>query len=316
MPLHPEFNALLAQFAAAAEGQPPDPPLARQRVDFDALTPPAPEITVGAVEDRSVDVTDGEITVRIYTPLGDGPHPLVVYFHGGGWVFGNVDSHDAQTRDLCNGASCVVVSVDYRLAPEHPFPTAAEDCYAATCWAIENATALAADPARIAVAGDSAGGNLAAVVALMARDRNGPKLNLQALIYPVLDTDFDNASYTANAENYLLTRETMLWYWQQYCPDPEQRSNPYAAPMRAVDLSGLPAALVLTGEYDPLRDEGNAYAKRLAAAGVAVQSECYDGLPHYFIALSRSAPVGRVGMHRVCATLREVFADSSTSVQP
>ena len=313
MPLHPEFDALSAQLAAAAEGQPPDPPVEDRRLSFDALLPPAPEIAVGSVEDRSVPVTDGEIGLRIYKPIGAGPHPLVVYFHGGGWVLGNVDSHDAQSRDLCNGANCVVVSVDYRLAPEHRFPTAAEDSYAATCWAVENAAALDADPARVAVAGDSAGGNLAAVMTLMARDRNGPPLHQQVLIYPVIDTDFDNASYVANAEAPVLTREGMLWFWQQYCPDQEQRNNPYAAPMRATDLSGLPPALVLTAEYDPLRDEGNAYAAQLEAAGVTVESVCYDGLPHFFIALSRLAPAGRVGMDKVCATLRNVFAVPATS---
>jgi acetyl esterase len=311
MPLHPEFEALFAQFAIAAEGQPPDPPIALRREGANAMLPPAPEITVSAVEDRSIPVAEGEIGVRIYHPSGAGPHPLVVYFHGGGWATANVDTHDAQTRDLCNGAHCVVVSVDYRLAPEHLFPTAAEDCYAATCWAIENAKDLNADPDRVAVVGDSAGGNLAAVMTLMARDRGGPTLHYQVLIYPVTDTDFDNASYTANAEGYLLTRELMLWFWEQYCPDHEQRKNPYAAPMRAEDLSGLPPALVLTGEYDPLRDEGEAYAQRLEAAGVAVESVCYDGLPHYFIALSRFAPVGRVGMDKVCETLRDVFAVSA-----
>ena len=308
MPLHPEFAALFAQLDAAAEGQPPDPSVEDQRLGLDAMLPPAPEIPVGSVEDRSVPVTDGEIGVRIYRPIGPGPHPLVMYFHGGGWVLGNVDSHDAQTRDLCNGANCVVVSVDYRLAPEYRFPTAAEDCYAATCWAVDNAASLDADADRVAVVGDSAGGNLAAVVALMARDRDGPRLHQQVLIYPVVDTDFDNASYLANAEAPVLTRETMLWFWEQYCPDQERRNNPYAAPMRAADLSGLPPALVLTGEYDPLRDEGKAYAAQLETAGVTVESVCYDGLPHFFIALSRLAPAGRVGMDKVCATLRDAFA--------
>ena len=308
MPLHPEFEALFAQFALAAEGQPDDPPVEERREGLKAMLPPAPEIAVAAAEDRSIPVADGEIGVRIYSPSEAGPHPLVVCFHGGGWVIGDIDTHDAQNRDLCNDAHCVVVSVDYRLAPEHRFPTAAEDCYAATCWAIENAAALNADPARVAVAGDSAGGNLAAVIALMARDRGGPTLHHQVLIYPVTDTDFDNASYMANAEDYLLTRDGMLWFWDQYCPDQEQRNSPYAAPMRAADLSGLPPALVLTGEYDPLRDEGDAYARRLEAAGVAVESICYDGLPHFFIGLSRLAPAGRVGMDKVCATLRDVFA--------
>jgi acetyl esterase len=308
MPLHPEFEALFAQLDAAAEGQPADPSVEDQRLGFDAMLPVAQEIAVGSVEDRSVSVADGEIGVRIYKPISPGPHPLVMYFHGGGWVLGNVDSHDAQTRELCNGANCVVVSVGYRLAPEHRFPTAAEDCYAATCWAVDNAASLNADADRVAVVGDSAGGNLAAVMTLMARDRDGPRLHQQVLIYPVVDTDFDNASYTANAEGYLLTRDTMLWFWEQYCPDQEERNNPYAAPMRATDLTGLPPALVLTGEYDPLRDEGNAYAAQLAAAGVAVEHQCYDGLPHFFMALSRLAPAGGVGMDKVCATLRDVFA--------
>lgn len=307
MPLHPEFDQLLAALAEAAEGQDPDPPVDERRSGLDAMLPPAPEITVGEVRNTRVPVAGGEIGVRIYRPAGEGPHPLVVFFHGGGWVIGNLDTHDAQCRDLCNGSRAVVVAVDYRLAPEHRFPTAAEDCYAATCWAAEQAESLGADADRIAVVGDSAGGNLATVVAHMVQDRGGPALRQQVLLYPVLDADFDTASYHENAEGYLLTRDGMIWFWDQYCPDAEQRLHPYAAPLRAERLAGLPPALILTAEFDPLRDEGEAYGARLEAEGVATETLRYDGFPHFFIALSRLAPAGRAGMDKVCKALRRAF---------
>lgn len=307
MPLHPEFDQLLAQLAAAAEGQPENPPLDEQRAALDAMLPPAPEIAVGDVRDVRIPVADGEIDARVYRPAGDGLHPLVMFFHGGGWVLGGLDTHDAQCRDLCNGSHSVVLAVDYRLAPEHRFPTAAEDCYAALCWAAARADSLAADPQRMAVVGDSAGGNLATVVALMARDRGGPALRQQVLVYPVVDADFDTDSYRANADGYLLTRDGMVAFWDQYCPDVTQRDHPYASPLRAGSLAGLPPALVLTGEYDPLRDEGEAYGARLEAEGVATETLRYEGFPHFFIGLSRLAPAGRAGMDKICATLRIAF---------
>ena len=218
--------------------------------------------------------------MRIYTPAGAGTFPALVWFHGGGWVVGTLDMADGTSRHLCVGADCVVISVDYRLAPEAKFPAAAEDCYAATKWVAENASSINVDPYRIAVGGDSAGGNLAAVVSLMVRDRGGPTLAFQLMVYPVTDRNFRTDSYRQNAEGYLLTREGMVWYWEHYLREPSDAVNPYAAPMQAKDLKGLPPALVITAEFDPLRDEGEAYAKRLEAAGVRTICTRYDGMVH------------------------------------
>jgi acetyl esterase len=244
----------------------------------------------------------------VYTPAGSGPFPALVFFHGGGWVMGSVPGSDATCRSLANAAGCVIVSVEYRLAPEHKFPAAAEDCYAATRWAAENAGAIDVDPARIAVGGVSAGGNLAAVVPLMARDRGGPTLVHQLLVVPVIDRDFSTASYRQNAEGYGLGRDAMIWYWNHYLRGDEDARNPYAAPLQATDLSGLPPATVLTAEYDPLRDEGAAYAHRLRGAGVPVQHTCYDGMIHAFFSMASVITKGRQAVDDAAAALRIAFA--------
>ncbi len=238
--------------------------------------------SVARVEDLVAPGPAGEIPLRLYDPVGSGPLPMIVYFHGGGWVIGGIDTHEGYCRALANAAQMIVVSVDYRLAPEHPYPAAAEDSYAATAWLAAQAESLGGDASRMAVAGDSAGGNLAAVVALMARDREGPELKMQVLIYPIVDHDFDTDSYLRNMSGYHLTRDAMMWFWDNYAPENSQRVEPYASPLRAVDLSNLPAALVMTAEYDPLADEGIAYARRLQAAGVAVQLKEYPGTIHGF----------------------------------
>ncbi len=306
MPVHPQFQAMLDQMAAAGGPAMSELPVADARALYRVMQPPAPQIAVGSVVDRRIPGPGGELPVRIYTPEGKGPFPVCVHFHGGGWVIGDLDTHDAQCRDLCNLAGCIVVAVDYRLAPEHRFPAAAEDCYAATTWVAANAAAIGGRPDRIAVAGDSAGGNLAAVVSQMARDRKGPKLALQVLVYPVTDTAFDTPSYRENAEGYLLTRASMEWFWDHYCP-PAERKNPYAAPARAKDLAGLPPALVLTAEFDPLRDEGERYAERLRAAGVSVECIRYDGLLHGFFSTSHLLDAGRPGMEKAAAALKHAF---------
>ena len=201
----------------------------------------------------------GDIPIRLYAPQGQGPFPLVVFFHGGGFVVGNLDTADEMCRTVCWGAGCSVLSVDYRLAPEHKFPAAPDDCLAATRWAAAHAGEFNADPARLVVAGDSAGGNLAAVTALRLRDEGGPALRGQLLIYPVTDYHTPpTPSYLANAHGYLLTREMMIWFWRHYLNRASEASHPHASPLRAPDLRGLPPALVITAEYDPLRDEGNA----------------------------------------------------------
>ncbi|HXE16848.1 MAG TPA: alpha/beta hydrolase [Stellaceae bacterium] len=245
-----------------------------------AMMPPPP--AVGHVADRKLPGPRGDIPVRLYTPFGIGPFPLTIYFHGGGFVLGNLDSHDSACRHLCLNSNSIVMAVDYRLAPEHPFPAAPDDCYAATVWAGQHAGEIGADGKRFAVSGDSAGGNLAAVVSLRVRDEGGPRLCGQLLNCPVTDYDMERPSYTANADGYFLTRETMKWFDGHYLKRPEDRKHPHAAPIRALDFTRLPPAYVLTAQYDPLCDEGEEYADKLAAAGVAVVKKRYSNMIHAF----------------------------------
>ena len=230
-------------------------------------------------------------------------------FHGGGWVIGDLDTADRQSREVCRGTGALVVSVDYRLAPEHRFPAAAEDCYAATRWAAEHASDHEGDATRLAVAGDSAGGNLAAVVAQMARDRGGPRLVFQLLVYPVTDgVDNDWPSYRDNGDGYLLTTAAMGWFWNHYAPSAADRRNPYASPLKAESLAGLPPALVMTAEFDPLRDEGEAYARALATAGVDAELVRYDGFIHGFFSHTGTIPATRKAMEKACNALSAAFA--------
>ncbi len=307
MPLHPQFKAMLDQLAANRGPAIADLPVADARAAYRLMRPAAPQIEVAQVEDHRIAGPAGELPVRIYTPHGNAPFPVCVYFHGGGWVIGDLETADAVCRTLCSLARCAVVSVDYRLAPEHHFPAAVEDCYAATCWVAGNAAALGVDPARLAVAGESAGGNLATVVSQIARDRDGPRIVLQVLVYPVIDASFDTPSYRDNADGYLLTRSTMHWFWDNYCPDPAERANPHACPSQAKNLSNLPSALVMTAEFDPLRDEGERYAERLRAAGVCVECIRYDGLIHDFFGLAHVLDAGRPAIERAADALTRAF---------
>jgi acetyl esterase len=267
--------------------------------------PPQP---MARIEDRSIPGPVGSIRIRIYTPTGTGPFPLLVYFHGGGWVIGNLETIDAPLRALTNRAGCVTVSVDYRLAPEAKFPAAIEDCYAATFWVAKHAPSLGGDPARLAVGGDSAGGNLAAAVAQMARDRGEPALTYQLLIYPALNADYTTASYRENGEGYLLTRAAMIWFWNHYLTSPADARNRAACPLQASDLSGLPPALVITAEYDPLRDEGEAYATRLGKAGVPVDTRRYKGMIHGFFQLSGVMDQGKQVIEDAASALRRALS--------
>ncbi len=265
-------------------------------------------VPVGDIEDRAIAGPGGELKLRIYTPKGQGPFPLIVFFHGSGFVICSLETHDTMCRHLCAGASAVVVSVDYRLAPEHKFPAGPDDCLAATRWAGAHAALLNADPARIALAGDSAGGNLAAVTALRVRDEGGPALCAQLLIYPVTDADTNNASYRDNAEGYGLTREGMIWFWNHYLGNQADAANPHVSPLRAESLSGLPPAFVQTAEYDPLRDEGELYASRLIAAGVPTRMTRYDGMNHGFFFWYDRIDTTRVAVKEACAWLRARFS--------
>jgi len=305
MPLDPQAKMLIDQLNAL--GSPPmntlTPAEARQAMlQMTAMRPPGDE--VASVENRKVPGPLGDIPVRIYTPAGKKPLPVLVYYHGGGWVIGDLETHDGTCRLIANGSGVIVVSVDYRLAPEHKFPAAAEDCYAATKWVAANAASFGGDPSRLGVGGDSAGGNLAAVVSLMARDRGGPEIKFQLLIYPVTNAAFDEPSYVENAEGYFLTRDSMIWFWNHYQSSLADKRNPYAWPLQAKDVHRLPPALVITAEYDPLRDEGEAYARRLADAGVPTTLSRYDGMIHGFFSMSLLLDKGRAAVKEASDAVR------------
>ena len=309
MPLDPQVKQVMESVAAlglpAAHTVSPAEARANAKV-----RPRAPGPEVAKVEDRTIPGPDGGLPVRIYTPEGAGPFPILAWYHGGGWVVGDLESADASARNLCVGGECVVVSVDYRLAPETKFPGPAEDCWAATTWAVKNAASINGDASRLAVGGDSAGGNLAAAISLMAADRGGLEIALQLLVYPVTDVDFNTVSYGENGDGYSLTKATMQWYWDHYLSSSEDASNPYAAPLRAKSLAGQPPALVITAEYDPLRDEGEAYAKRLREAGVAATATRYDGMIHGFFNMGAVVDKGRQAVEEASAALRNAFARS------
>ncbi|MBS1182781.1 MAG: hydrolase [Proteobacteria bacterium] len=281
MPLHPEIAADLA--AAAALGEPPLKDLSAQAGRARAEAGPrATGAPVKAVETIAIPVKDGSIAARLYRPFGDGaPLPGIVYLHGGGWVLCSLDTHDNICRNLAASVGAVVVSIDYRMAPEHRFPVATDDCLAAIRWVAAHAKGLGIDQAKLIVGGDSAGGNLAAVTALRIRDEGGPTLAGQMLIYPVTDDiAAGHPSYTEFADGFGLTADDMVWFWDHYVPAPAERRHPHASPLRADSLAGLPPTLLLTAGCDVLRDEGEAYAGRLAAAGVTLDFRRYEGLHH------------------------------------
>ena len=272
---------------------------------------------VEAVEDRTIPGPATDLPVRVFTPEGRGPFPLVVFFHGGGWTLGDLDTHDPMCRALCAGAGCVVVSVGYRLAPEHRFPAASDDALAATRWVEDHAAEVGGDQSGIALAGDSAGGNLAAATTLRIRDEGGPTLRGQLLIYPGLGYPSPpTPSYVENAEGYGMTREAATWFWDQYLGDRTHATNPLAAPLLAPDLSGLPPALVVTAEYDVLRDEGELYARRLRVAGVPARSSRYDGVHHRFAEMIGILDQAGQALDEMCTWLREVLAGSGLSNVP
>jgi acetyl esterase len=311
MPLDPQVKVLLDQMAAMGGAPLEQMTPEEARAMFGAVAAMAgPPEEVAAVEDRAIPGPDAnQIPVRIYTPAGGtAPRPVVVYFHGGGFVIGNIESHDATCRQLANLAEAVVVSVDYRLAPEHRAPAAAEDCYAATKWVADNAAALGVDPARLAVAGDSAGGNLAAVTALLARDRGGPAVKFQLLIYPVTDLTLSQPSIEENGEGYMLTAAGMRWFADHYLGAGGDDKAAIVSPLHADDVSGLPPALVLTAEFDPLRDEGEAYAARLEEAGGRVTVKRYDGLIHGFFAMGMVLDAAKAAVPEVAEQLKAALA--------
>jgi acetyl esterase len=316
MPLpHETATALDPQAKAVIDlviksGRPPyhqlSPKDARQmfRDTRPASTPPAPEI--GAVRDLTADA----IPLRLYRPQGvpaSTALPALVFFHGGGWVIGDLDTHDTLCRQLTAGAGISVVNVDYRLAPEHKFPAAIDDAWAATRWVAAHAAELGIDAGRLAVGGDSAGGNLAAVVALLARDHGAPPLALQVLIYPVTDVGAESQSYVDFAEGFMLTRESMRWFAAHYLTAERDAADWRVSPLRAPSLAGVAPALVVTAGFDPLRDEGDAYARKLREAGVHADSICYGGMIHGFAPMGRLIETGNRAVAHIAATLRQAL---------
>ncbi|MSQ42251.1 MAG: alpha/beta hydrolase [Dehalococcoidia bacterium] len=304
MPLDPAAQAFFDRLAAM--GTPPLYTMTALQAREARIRPPAgPD--VHRVDAMQAAGPAGPIPVRVYWPSADAPLPMLVWYHGGGWVVGDLESADATARRLCTGAGCIVISVDYRRAPEHPFPAAVDDAYATVAWAAQNAQRFRGDHQRLAVGGDSAGGNLAAVVAQLVRDRGGPSLRQQLLVYPVTDCAMDTASYRDN-DRYDVTPPLMAWFWNHYCPPGVDRTQPYLSPLRAPDLAGLASAHVITAEYDPLRDEGNAYAEALRAAGVAVEAHCYAGQIHGFFNNAHAFPEGMRAVAAAAESLRRAFA--------
>ncbi|MGD0076639.1 MAG: alpha/beta hydrolase [Candidatus Binataceae bacterium] len=262
---------------------------------------------VAKVENRSIPGPAGAIPIRVYTPSGAGPFPVLVYIHGGGFVICDLDTHDAPCRALTNQARCVTVSVDYRLAPEHKFPAAVEDCYAATKWVSEHAAELNAESNRLAIGGDSAGGNLSAVTTQLARDAGGPKIIFQLLVYPGTDFSRDSPSHKAFTNHFLLP-EDIQYFVDHYLPAGADISDPRISPIRASSFAGLPPALIITAEYDPLRDEGEAYGDKLRAAGVPVTITRYEGMIHGFFSMSDYLDKGKQAIAESAAALRVAFS--------
>ena len=305
MPLDPIVASMLAQMAEAGGPAIEELPPAGGRELYRMMNAANTLVDLAQVSDT---VAQG-IPLRIYRPTLDTQLPGLVYFHGGGWVIGDLETHDNVCRHLAQQANCVVVAVDYRLAPEHPFPAALDDSFAATCWVVDHAAELGIDAAWIAVGGDSAGGNLAATVCLKANALGAPKLAHQLLVYPATDTAQDTPSYTENKEGYSLSAALMGWFWDQYIGD-QPRDNPMMAPILASDLSGVPSATVITAEYDPLRDEGEAYGERLKAAGVTTTITRYDGMIHGFFHMQDALADGRDALTMAAKELQTAFQRS------
>ncbi len=302
MSIHPQVQAVLDALAKLGLPAPQSVTPAQARLNFKqsrSVFLPQAE-AVGAIADFSIAGPGGPIALRLYRPKGSAAGaqlPALVFFHGGGWVLGDIETHDPLCRLLANRSGCAVVSVDYRLAPEHKFPAAVEDAVAVTRYLAAQGEALGIDGGRLALGGDSAGGNLATVVALTLRDAGGPPLRLQLMLYPATDFAMDTPSHSEFANGYMLTRERMQYFADSYLRSPKDVSDWRASPLQAKDLSRLPPALIMTASHDPLRDEGKAYADRLNAAGVVASYRCYQGMIHGFMTMSGAvdAAAGAIG---------------------
>ena len=268
-------------------------------------TDPDPSVSV---KDMTISGPIGEIPIHVYTPLGKGPFPIMVYYHGGGFVIADTKTYDASPRALAKGAQAIIVAVDYHQAPEHKFPAAANDAYASYIWVVEHAKEINGDPKRVAVGGESAGGNLAAVVSMMARDKQGPLPAHQLLIYPVVNNDFNTTSYQENSEAKPLNKAMMQWFFKHYSSKEEDGNNPYAVPMKAKSLKGLPSATVIAAEIDPLLSEGKIYADRLKKDGVKVTYREYDGVTHEFFGMGAVVPKAKEAVKMAADELKKAFA--------
>lgn len=307
MSLHPEVQAMLA--ASADEPLPylMRPAAVRRWLEDMLIVPEVERFPVYGVEDRMVPTPEGGLPIRIYRASAQPDLPVLYFIHGGGWVVGSLDTHDDVCRRLTHYAGCITVSVGYRLAPEHRFPTPLQDVHLMAHWVANNAARLGGDPQRLAIAGDSAGGNLAAATTLLLRDRGGPRFSYQMLFYPVTDYYVPGTdSYKAFASGYGLDRDFMIWFWHHYLPPDVDLNNPYLCPLRVPDLVELPPAYVMTAAFDPLRDEGRAYALRLRDAGVKVEYEDYPGMVHGFLD-KRQLTVGRQALEDLGKRLKGVF---------
>lgn len=309
MPVHPQVQTLVDMMASA--GTPPisHGTLAETRAGFTAmvamLAGDAPDDVT--IEPFTIDGPHGPLALRTYRPPGAGPHPAVLFLHGGGWTIGTAEGYDALAAQICSATSAVLVSVDYQLAPEHPFPVAYDECWAALGWLAGGTTTLDVDGSRLAVMGDSAGGNLAACLAQRARDEGAPTLAAQILVYPVTDADLDTGSHIENATGYFLERDTMRFFWDCYTAGGADPFDARLSPLRAKSFADLAPALVITAEYDPLRDEGEEYAGRLARAGVEVEATRYDGMIHGFFMMPGVLSSGANAVDQATRALRRAF---------
>jgi acetyl esterase len=310
MPLDPKAEMLLRQLAEL-EGPPLHtlgPAQARQLFHESTLRMQAGPVAVEKTWDLRIPGPYREIPVRVYRPSGTAPLPVLVYYHGGGWVIGDLDGYDDVCCRLADAAGCLVVSVDYGLAPEHKFPQPVEEAYAALSWVADHAEDIGGDKDRLAVGGDSAGGNLSAVVSLLARDRGGPSLRMQVLIYPATDLASETASRQEYSHGFFLEEADMQWFGRCYLRSSEDVFNPLVSPLRAKNHAGLPPAFVITAEYDPLHDEGVAYAERLRACGVPVEHHDYSGMIHGFVSMSGIFEQAQQALAAAGAALHKAFA--------
>ncbi|HXW85444.1 MAG TPA: alpha/beta hydrolase [Candidatus Binataceae bacterium] len=309
MPLHPQAKMVLDQMKAA--GLPElgtlPPVETRKIMDQMRLARGVEVEKIAHVEDRRIPGPSGEIPVRIYRPDVPGTLPVLVYYHGGGWVIGDLESHDGTCRALSNRGRCVTVAVDYRLAPEHKFPAAVDDAYAATLWVAKHASELNVDPRRLAVGGDSAGGNLAAVVSILARDRKEPAITFQLLIYPATDAALDTYSHKTFTD-YLLTDKSVRYFYGHYLRSEADKKDPRMSPALTTNLKGLPPALIITAEFDPLRDEGEAYAKKLTEAGNAAKFARYEGMIHGFFGMPQMLDSAKAAIDEAGGALRKALS--------